>query len=116
MLSHVRLCVTPWIVAHQAPLSMGFSSKEHWSVLPCPSPGDLPGPGIKSASSVSPALEILYHCATWEAPGGPKNVRGDDGPQETEARMHSRSRVASVRKGSKPGFGSWPETEVQSRP
>ena len=37
----------PWTVAHQAPLSMGFSRQEHWSVLPFPSPGDLPDPGIE---------------------------------------------------------------------
>ena len=39
--------VTPWTVAHQAPLSMGFSGQEYWSGLPFPSPGDLPDPGIK---------------------------------------------------------------------
>ena len=36
----------PWTVAHQAPLSMGFSRQEYWSGLPFPSPGDLPDPGI----------------------------------------------------------------------
>ena len=46
---------TPWTIAHQAPLSMGFSRQEHWSSLPFPSPGDLPDPGIKS---VSPALQM----------------------------------------------------------
>ena len=46
--SHVQLYVTPWTVAHQAPLSMGFPRQEYWSGLPCPSPGDLPNPGIKS--------------------------------------------------------------------
>ena len=40
----------------QAPLSMGFPRQEYWSGLPCPPPGDLPDPGIKSASPVSPAL------------------------------------------------------------
>ena len=39
---------TPWTVARQAPLSMGFSRQEYWSGLPFPSPGDLPDPGIKS--------------------------------------------------------------------
>ena len=39
-LSHVRLFVTPWIVAHQAPWSMGFSRHEYWSGLPFPSPRD----------------------------------------------------------------------------
>ena len=42
--------MTPWTVAHQAPLSMGFSRQEHWSGLPFPSPGDLPNPGIKPGS------------------------------------------------------------------
>ena len=41
---------TSWTVAHQAPLSMGFSRQEYWSRLPCPPPGDLPDPGIKSTS------------------------------------------------------------------
>ena len=38
---------TLWTIAHQAPLSMGFSRQEYWSGLPFPSPGDLPDPGIK---------------------------------------------------------------------
>ena len=44
--------VTPWTVAHQAPLPMGFSRQEYWSGLPCPSPGDLPDPGIEPASLI----------------------------------------------------------------
>ena len=43
----VRLFVTPWTVAQQGPLSMGFSRQEYWSGLPWPPPGDLPNPGIK---------------------------------------------------------------------
>ena len=39
--------VTTWTIAHQAPLSMGFPRQEYWSMLPFPSPGDLPDPGIK---------------------------------------------------------------------
>ena len=54
--SHIQLFVTLWAVAHQAPLSMGFSRQEYWSGLPCPSPGDLPHPGIESASLTSAAL------------------------------------------------------------
>ena len=46
-LSRVRLFAIPWTVAHQAPLSMGFSRQEYWSGLPFPSPGDLPDPGIE---------------------------------------------------------------------
>ena len=42
--------VTLWTVAHQAPLSMGFSRQEYWSGLPFPSPGDLPDPGIEPGS------------------------------------------------------------------
>ena len=53
-LSHVRLFVTPWTVAYEAPPSMGFSRQECWSGLPFPSPGDLPDPGIEPRS---PALQ-----------------------------------------------------------
>ena len=49
-LSHVRFFATPWTVAYQAPLSMGFSRQEYWSGLPFPSPGDLPYPGSKPRS------------------------------------------------------------------
>ena len=49
-LGHVWLFVTPWTVAHQGPLSMGFSRQEYWNGLPCPLPGDLPNPGIKPLS------------------------------------------------------------------
>ena len=45
-----------WIVAHQAPLSMGFSRQEYWSGLPCPSPWDLPNPEIEPLSPASPAF------------------------------------------------------------
>ena len=60
---HVHACiscslmsksVTPWTVAHQAPMSMGFSKQEYWSGLPFPPPGDLPDPGIEP---VSPTME-----------------------------------------------------------
>ena len=57
MLSCVRLFETLWIVARQAPLSMGLSRQEYWSGLPCPPPGDLPAPsGIELASLAFPAL------------------------------------------------------------
>ena len=49
------LCETLWIIACQAPLSMGFSRQEYWSRLPCPPPGDLPKLGIKPRSS---ALQV----------------------------------------------------------
>ena len=54
VLNRVHLFVTPWTVAYQAPLSMGFSRQQYWSGLPFPSPGDLPNPGIEPGS---PALQ-----------------------------------------------------------
>ena len=67
--SNVSDFVTLWTVARQAPLSMGFSKQECWSGLPCPPPGDLPDPGIKPASLMSPALEGGFFTTgvTWEA-------------------------------------------------
>ena len=65
-LSHVRLFATPWTVAYQAPLSMGFSRQECWSGLPFPSPGDLPDPGIEPGS---PALQA--DALPSEPPGKP---------------------------------------------
>ena len=61
--------VTPWSVAYQALLSMEFSRQEYWGRLPFSSPGHLPGPGIESASLVSPALagRFFTTSTTWEA-------------------------------------------------
>ena len=66
LLSHVQLFMTPWTVAHQAPLSMEFSRQEYWSGQPLPSPGDLPNPGIKPWS---PALQV--NSLPSEPPGKP---------------------------------------------
>ena len=64
MLSHfsrVRLFVTFWTVAHQAPLSMGFSRQEYWSGWTCSPPGDLCDPGIKPVSHISCIdSQVLY--------------------------------------------------------
>ena len=59
---------TPWTVACETPLSMGFSRQEHWNWLSFPLPGDLPNPGIKLASLKSPALTggFFTTSATWE--------------------------------------------------
>ena len=54
---HVGLFVTPWTVACQTPLSVGFSRQEYWSRLPCPHPGDLPDPGTEHMAPASPALQ-----------------------------------------------------------
>ena len=66
-LSHVRLFVTPWTVAQQAPLSMGSSRQKYWSGFPFPSPGDIPDPEIKLRS---PALQADY--LPSKPPGKPK--------------------------------------------
>ena len=55
--SRVRLFAILWTVAHQAPLSMGFSREEYWSELPLPYPGDLPDPGIEHMSPEAPTLQ-----------------------------------------------------------
>ena len=56
MLSRVQLFVTPWTVAHQAPLSLEYSRQEYWSGLTCPPPGDLPDTKVEPTSLVPPAL------------------------------------------------------------
>ena len=59
---------TPWTVARQAPLPMGFSRQEYWSGWPFPPPGDLPNPGIKPTSLMSPvrAGGFFTTSTTWE--------------------------------------------------
>ena len=64
-----RLIATPWTVAHQAPLSMGFSRQEFWSRLPFPSPGGLSDPGIEPTS---PALAGRFFTLT--PPGKPSKL------------------------------------------
>ena len=63
------LFVTPWTVARQAPLSMGFSRQEYCSGLPFPPEEDLPNPGIELTSAVSPALAGGFF--STEPPGSP---------------------------------------------
>ena len=75
LLSRVRLFSTPWTVAHQAPLSMGFSRQEYWSGLPFPSPGDLPDPGIEPRS---PTLQA--DALTSEPPGKPVKFKDQPCP------------------------------------
>ena len=63
-LSRVRLFVTPWTVAHKAPLFMEFSRREYWSTLPFPPPKALPTPGIKPGSPTLQADSLPF-----ESPG-----------------------------------------------
>ena len=58
---------TPWTVAYQAPLSMGFPQQKCWSGLQFPSPGDLPRPGIKPVSPI-----LAGGCFTIMPPGKPR--------------------------------------------
>ena len=58
--SNVRLFVTLWTIAHQAPVSMGFSRQEYWSGLPCSPPGDLPNREIRPESPPTPELQADY--------------------------------------------------------
>ena len=69
LLSRVRFLATPWTIARQAPLSMGFSRQEYWSGLPFPSPGDLPNLEIEPGS---PALQA--DSLPSEPQGKPQNT------------------------------------------
>ena len=68
---HAQSCLTAtlWTIAHQAPLSMGFSRQEYWSGLPCLSPGDLPNAGTEPRSPTLQADSLPI-----ELPGKPKNT------------------------------------------
>ena len=63
MLVQLYLTVASWTLAHQAPLSMEFSTQEYWSELPFPTSGVLPEPGIEPVSLASPVLtrRFFYH-------------------------------------------------------
>ena len=89
--SRVQLFATLWTVAHQAPLSLGFSRQKYWSGLPCPYPGDHCNPGIKCVSLRSPALAVGFFTtgATWEAQ---KVIR----PADTVSRLGSPVSVHSA--------------------
>ena len=72
--SHVQFFVTPWTVAHQAPISMGFSRQEYWSGLPFPTAGDLLDPVIEHESLASPAMAGRFF--TTVPPGNPYPIIG----------------------------------------
>ena len=71
-LSRVQRFATPWAVAHQVPLFMEFSSREYWSGLPFPTPGDLPDSGIEPSSLAS--LVLAGGFFTTEPPGKPTHI------------------------------------------
>ena len=102
--SHVRLWATLWTVAHQAPLSMGFSRQEYWSGLPCPSPEDVPNPGLELAGCLLTSLALagrsITTSATWEAPwtAQPRLIQ-----LYGACRIHTRHQRAGVPETHKPG-------------
>ena len=87
-LSSIQPSATPWTVAQDAPLSMGFCRQGSWSGLPFPPPGDLPNPGIKPESLTSTFIgrNVLYH---WGHLGSPQTVF-------CEAHCHSECRVRDM--------------------
>ena len=96
--------MTPWTIAHQVPLSMGFSRQEYCSGLPYPPPGDLPDSGIESASLMSPALAGSFFAtsSTWEAQG-----RGDWSPEREEGGMACGTNSVLLTAVGVMGLGEW---------
>ena len=104
--SCLTLC-DPWTVAHQAPLSMGFSRQEHWSGLPCPSPGIFPTQG--SNLSLLHCRQILHHQSVSPGkpyspnesllislPGWPRADKDDTGPWNFKNLNHRTENPKSV--------------------
>ena len=83
--------VTPWTVAYQAPLSMGFTRQEYWSGLPFPPPGDLPDPRIESTSPESPALQAGSLPA--EPSGKPYHLKAYHFKKQTKQLVRDRKSV-----------------------
>ena len=109
-LSRVRLFVTTWTVAYQAPPRMGFSRQEYWSGLPFPSPGDRPNPGIVPESSTLQARALpseppgnqLYICI-YALPLGPPSYP----PHPTPLGHHRELSWAPCRMGEGKGGTTW---------
>ena len=86
------ILTTPWVVACQSPLSIGFSRQEYWSELPFPSPGDLPNPGIEPGSvalQVDSLLTELW-CLQAEGSACPKAWRHSESLQQAAAGAEAR--------------------------
>ena len=98
-LNPIRLFATPWTVAHQAPLSIGFSRQEFWSGLPFPPPEDLPNPGIKPKS---PALRA--NALTSEPSSQPRALHTWHMRNSTQETLLSRFFTGSVTPVTKPFF------------
>ena len=72
LVAHVQVFATPWTIALQAPLSMGFPRQEYWNGLPFPPPGDLPDSGIEPTSPAFP--ELVGGFFSTAPPGKPSRV------------------------------------------
>ena len=83
VIKFVRLFVTPWIVAHQVPLSMGFVRQEYWSGLPFPPPRDPPTQGLVGDWIPNPGTEPLPWLLHWQADSLPWSHLGSPSPQLT---------------------------------
>ena len=86
--------MTPWIVAGQAPVSMGFSRQEYWSGLPSPPPGDLPGPEVEPTSLTSAGGFF-----TTESPQKPRLIRGRFKPGLSNSRVSASGYHEIVERG-----------------
>ena len=75
--TRLQLFATPWTIAHQAPLSMGFSRQEYWSGLLCPPPGDLLDPEIKPESPASLALQADFLLLRHQGNPNPHLILGE---------------------------------------
>ena len=96
-LSRVQLFATPWTVAYQAPLSMGFPRQDYWSGLPFPSPGDLPGlnPGL-------PHCRLMLYCLSHQGSpnliGVSPSLIGEEALWARKANLHRKLKVQSSEK------------------
>ena len=121
--SHIQLFVTPWTVAGQSPLSMGFPRQEYWSGVPCPTPGNLPDPGIEPSSFMSPVLAgwqadslplrpprkpvlLLNYSYTWGFPGGSDGKESACTAGDWSLIQSDSSQEVPDRSGSSPGKGN----------
>ena len=103
-LSRVGLFVIPWMAACQALLSVGFSRQEYWSRLPCPSPEDLPNPGIEPCDWTH-CRQIFYHLCHQ---GSPRILEWVTYPFSREtSQPRNRTRVSWILGGFFTSWATW---------
>ena len=108
--------VTPWTVAHQAPLFMGFSRQKYWRSLLFPSPGDLPDPGIEPASPTSSASQadslLLSHQGSPSKGFGYQEVKSRGKASDCELGVLCR---LSAKHKDRPQNASQPQIQVNNK-